>query len=157
MQKPGDEYRRCASVVLLRPSEDGKRYQLLLVHKPRKKDAWQIPQGGAEEGETIEEAAMRELQEEAGVSGEVLGTSEKKYKYDFPKSYRRFRPDNICGQCIHFVLARLTSENLVAVDGEEINSYAWVYPEQLPRYLTREEYRTLVKELYDEALALVRV
>jgi len=155
MTKSKDTYRRCASVVLLRLSEDDGKPQLLLVRKPRKKDAWQIPQGGAEEGETIEQAAMREVMEEAGVHGEVMGTSEKNYRYDFPKSYRRFRPDNICGQCIHFVFARLTSDKFVTVDGVEIDSYAWVYPEQLPRYITRQEYLELVTQLFEEAVDLL--
>ena len=95
MKKQKDEYRRCASVVLLRPTSDGEHYQVLLVHKPRKKDAWQIPQGGAEEGESVEETAIRELLEETGVHAEVVGRSKTSYQYDFPKSYRRFRPDHI--------------------------------------------------------------
>ena len=48
--------------------------ELLLVKRAREpaKDMWCFPIGFAESGESIEDAAMRELREEAGIDGKVL-------------------------------------------------------------------------------------
>lgn len=47
--------------------------------------AWQMPQGGIDEGETPEEAAMRELQEETGVTAATLLAISAKWRtYDVP-------------------------------------------------------------------------
>lgn len=128
---------------------------MLLLHKPRKRDAWQIPQGGMEEGETPEQCAIRELQEEAGLSrAMILGVSNLIYQYDFPASYRRFRPDHICGQKIHFVCGTISRDAEVQVDNKEINRFKWITISQLPRYIKRKEYLELVQNLYEEAIQL---
>lgn len=153
-----DVYRSAASVVLLKPSDESAKrsgpYQILLLHKPRKKDAWQLPQGGCEGDETISQTAFRELQEEAGISDvRHLGDSEKFYKYDFPTSFRRFRPDHVCGQKIHFVFAMAPESVEVKVDGKEIDKYVWVLPNQIHQYVKRKEYLGLVNELIRDAVA----
>lgn len=150
-------YRQAASMLLLKPDGPGA-YSILLLHKPRKKDAWQLPQGGMEGHETPEECAVRELQEEAGLSGmTVLGRSNTIYQYDFPASYRRFRPDNICGQKIFFVFALSPQSDVtVTVDDKEVDQFQWVKVDALPKFLKRKEYLELVKHLYDEALPLVQ-
>ena len=49
-------------------------------------DSWQFPQGGVDEGEDFEAAALRELEEETGIrSVKVLGRTEGWIVYDFPK------------------------------------------------------------------------
>jgi len=150
-------YRQAASMLLLKP-ENGGGYSILLLHKPRKKDAWQLPQGGVEGNETPEECAVRELQEEAGLSdARVLGRSDTIYQYDFPTSYRRFRPDNICGQKIYFVFGLAPLGSDVQVDNKEVDQFRWLPVEQLPKFLKLKEYLDLVKHLYDEALKLVEM
>lgn len=73
-------YRRCAGVVLLNPQG--------LVFAGRRADAtdaWQMPQGGIDEGETPFEAACRELVEETGIAGaEPLGETAGWLTYDLP-------------------------------------------------------------------------
>ncbi len=157
-----DCYRACASIVLLRTAsvcsaeeECSNALEVLLVHKPRKRDDWQLPQGGVEEGETTEQAALRELREETGLQAEIVGKSETCYTYDFPPSFRRFRPDNVCGQCIRFVFARLIGEQRVTVDGKEIDGFAWVLPEDVPRYIHRKPYVGIVADLIQQATALL--
>ena len=156
-----DTYRQAASVVLLRPSSVcapegcGTLHQVLILHKPRKKDDWQLPQGGVEEGETLEQAALRELQEEAGVTNvRILGRSADVYQYDFPPSFRRFRPDNVCGQCIGYVYALAPENAPVRVDQKEIDGHVWVLPEELHLYIRRKEYLTFVQRLVAEAVRL---
>ena len=154
-----DHFRRCASVVLLQEmdNEDGEEsVQVLLVHKPRRCDAWQLPQGGAEEKESIEEAALRELHEETGLDGHVLATSNICYQYRFPASYRRFRPDDVCGQCVQFVFARPVSDPIVTVDNNEIDGYVWAKPSEIERYIEREEYLDVVRRLVGEGIDLLR-
>ncbi len=149
-----DAYRQAASLVLLRPGESTDApYEVLLLHKPRKKDAWQLPQGGFEDSETAEECAVRELQEEAGITDvRILGKSSTVYQYDFPQSYRRFRPDHICGQRIEFVFGFTGRDTAVIVDAKEVDRYLWVLPSVLGQYLKRKEYLELAKHLYEEAV-----
>ncbi len=151
-----DIYRSAASILVLRPAADGS-HQLLLLHKPRKNDAWQLPQGGAEAGENTEQTAVRELFEEAGIRGQVIGHSERVYCYDFPESYRRFRPDNVCGQKIGFVFAVVPTGVQVRVDDNEVDAHTWIGIDQLERYIERKEYRELVRQLFDEAMGLLKV
>ncbi|MAE68654.1 MAG: NUDIX domain-containing protein [Candidatus Peribacteraceae bacterium] len=146
-------YRSCASIAVFRPS--GDTFEMLLVHKPRKRDDWQLPQGGVEEGETCEQAAIREVQEEAGITPEIIDTSSHVYQYDFPASYRRFRPDNVKGQRIEYVFATVDADTKVQVDDEEIDQYMWVLRDQLPEYLKRKEYLDLVNKLYSDGLELI--
>ncbi len=150
-----DTYRCAASILLLRvPADDAPigQLEILLLHKPRKKDAWQLPQGGMECDESIEECAKRELMEEAGIKDLiVLGVSETVYRYDFPASYRRFRPDHICGQCINFVFGITPYDTVVQPDNVEVDDYKWVTPKELPTYLKRKEYLALVKAVLAEA------
>lgn len=146
-------YRSCASIAVFRSVQD--TFEILLVHKPRKKDSWQLPQGGVEEGETTTQAAIREVQEEAGITTEVVGTSKEVYQYEFPASYRRFRPDNIKGQRIEYVFATVDADTVVQVDNDEIDQYVWVSRSQISDYITRKKYLSLLEKLYDDGVALL--
>jgi 8-oxo-dGTP pyrophosphatase MutT (NUDIX family) len=54
---------------------------VLLVTAKRNPEHWVFPKGHVERGETLEVAAIREAEEEAGVSGEIL---QKAGTLDFP-------------------------------------------------------------------------
>jgi putative (di)nucleoside polyphosphate hydrolase len=48
-------------------------------------DAWQMPQGGIDEGETPKEAAIRELAEETGITSvEIVAETEQWFRYEIP-------------------------------------------------------------------------
>ncbi len=158
---PEETYREAAAILVLRPSGDTKSredgLEMLLLHKPRKRDAWQLPQGGMEEGESVGQTAVRELAEEAGLQHvTVFGESGATYRYDFPASFRRFRPDHIKGQRIRFVFALISREAQVTVDQQEVDDYVWLLPSALSQYIVRKEYRSIVEELYREAASLIR-
>lgn len=154
-----DCYRSAASLLLLRPKDStgGKQeYDVLLLHKPRKRDAWQLPQGGSENGENAERCAVRELREEAGISDvKILGTSHLVYQYNFPTSYRRFRPDHICGQRIAFVFGTCPADTVVTVDGVEVDDFQWIEASKIGQVVKRKEYVKLVMDLLQEAMSVL--
>ena len=55
---------------------------LLVEHRMKGRDFFNLPGGGIEEGETPAEAALRELSEEAGVEGHVIRPLAIEYKPD---------------------------------------------------------------------------
>ena len=82
---------RAAGGVVTRPGADGEP-ELLLVHRP-KYDDWTLPKGKAEPGETDEETALREVEEETGLDcelGEEVGVSEYEDASGRPKRVRYF-------------------------------------------------------------------
>jgi 8-oxo-dGTP pyrophosphatase MutT (NUDIX family) len=58
-----------AGAIVVRSDADGPRY--LLVRARRDPSQWVFPKGHIEAGETPEQTAVREVREEAGVSGRV--------------------------------------------------------------------------------------
>ncbi len=66
--------------------------EILLVHRPRYDD-WTLPKGKADPGESDEECARREVEEETGLDCEVgdeLAVSEYVDGHDRPKRVRYF-------------------------------------------------------------------
>jgi 8-oxo-dGTP pyrophosphatase MutT (NUDIX family) len=59
---------RAAGGVVIR--ESGEDVEVLVVHRPRYDD-WTFPKGKAERGESDEDCALREVEEETGLSCEL--------------------------------------------------------------------------------------
>ncbi|MFC3057431.1 RNA pyrophosphohydrolase [Paenirhodobacter populi] len=76
-------YRPCAGVVLM--NKDGLIFAGQRIDNPV--PAWQMPQGGIDEGEKPKEAALRELWEETGVTANLVEKVAKTHEwltYDLP-------------------------------------------------------------------------
>ncbi len=128
----GKEYRNVVGVILTNAA--GK---YLLLEKPRKQHAWQFPQGGIDDGETLLEAAAREVKEECGdldieLKPEVVG----EYKYRFPSDFTRHK-QGIVGARVQFVYGELI-DGEVLPDGHEIIGHAWVEYEELPLWMSKK-------------------
>ncbi len=79
---PNLPYRPCAGILLL-----NKCNQIFVGERLDRPDAWQMPQGGIDEGEAPQIAAFRELEEEIGVRAdqvELLGQTADWVLYDLP-------------------------------------------------------------------------
>ena len=73
-------YRPCVGIVLVKNGSifAGQRLDY-------KSDAWQMPQGGIDIGESPENAAYRELEEETGTtSAEIIFTLDEWLEYNLP-------------------------------------------------------------------------
>ena len=79
-------YRPNVGIVIL--NDNNK----VLWAKRAAEDAWQFPQGGINEGESLEEAMYRELMEEVGLSPnhvEIIGQTKDWLRYDVPRQWVR--------------------------------------------------------------------
>ncbi|HWL56492.1 MAG TPA: RNA pyrophosphohydrolase [Paracoccus sp. (in: a-proteobacteria)] len=83
----GLPYRPCAGVVLI--NREGLVFAGQRIDNPGddRERAWQMPQGGIDEGETPYQAALREMTEETGITPnlvDVLAESPDWVTYDLP-------------------------------------------------------------------------
>ena len=141
-------YRSCVSMLILRPSENGSHHEVLLVHKPRKNDAWQLPQGGVEKRETLLGAASRELREETGIlaSPQAFQKTRFSYQYDYPIGFVRSQKPPYGGQKLTITLLYVPHHTKIKVDKRELDSFRWIRPNQLKKYLKRVAYRRVVEQ-----------
>ncbi|XP_023644892.1 nudix hydrolase 25 [Capsella rubella] len=105
--------------------------------------AWQMPQGGIEDGEDPKSAAMRELQEETGVvSAEIVSEVPSWLTYDFPPAVKakvnRLWGGEWHGQAQKWFLVRLRNDedereiNLANNEADsEFAEWKWAKPEEV--------------------------
>ncbi len=78
-------------------------------------DAWQFPQGGIHERESVESAMYRELKEEVGLESndvEIIGCTKGWLRYKLPKRFIRYHKKPVCiGQKQVWYLLRLNAED----------------------------------------------
>ncbi len=105
---------------------------------------WSLPKGHLEAGETLEEAAIREVAEETGITGDIIG-SLGTIDFWFVVDGRRVH------KTVHHYLMRAVSGELSDSD-VEVTEVAWV---PLPHIADRLAYSD-ERGLLDEARRLLR-
>ncbi|WP_170459755.1 RNA pyrophosphohydrolase [Ruegeria arenilitoris] len=127
-------YRPCVGLMLM--NDQGQIF--VGQRNDRFEDTWQMPQGGVDEGETPRAAALRELQEEIGVTPdlvEIVAETDDWLPYDLPhdivpKIWKgRFR-----GQEQKWFLLRFLGEDdqiNIQTDHPEFTRWKWQDPDRL--------------------------
>jgi 8-oxo-dGTP diphosphatase len=111
--------------------------RVLLVHRPRYDD-WSFPKGKLEDGETVEEAALREVTEETGLVCRIVRELAV-IRYD----YRTRNKGPLKPKSVHyFLMERLSGE--IQVPGEEVDLAEWLDFDQAARKLTYAQDRKLL-------------
>ena len=127
-------------------------------------EAWQMPQGGIDKGEDLEEAARRELFEETGIrSIEILTQSRNWLTYDLPPELvGKALKGKYRGQTQKWFLARFTgaeSEIRLDLHEPEFEAWKWVEVDDLPKLIVpfkRALYEALVAEFGDRVRAIAK-
>ena len=110
----------------------GDDLSILLVTSKKDPALWIFPKGHVESGETSAQAGVRETQEEAGVSGDLLGPVGAPLEYDW--NGKRYS--------VQYFLIRATAES-PASDGRTI---VWLPFEEALKRLSFDDTGRLLRE-----------
>jgi putative (di)nucleoside polyphosphate hydrolase len=149
-------YRPCAGIMLA--NRDGKVFVGQRIDSISN-IAWQMPQGGIDDGEEPEEAALRELTEETGVPRDlvdVIARSKDEHLYDLPEELvGKLWKGQWRGQRQWWFLLRFKGEDSdinIATAHQEFAQWRWVEPAELPGLIVpfkKRIYESLVAEFAD--------
>lgn len=122
-------------------------------------NAWQFPQGGIDDGETAEQAVMRELEEEIGTNkAEIIRGSSKWISYDLPEDVAdRCWKGKFKGQSQKwFALRFLGTDADINIETEhpEFSQWGWRKLSDVPDLIVpfkRDLYNKIVAEFSDLA------
>ncbi len=145
-------YRPCVGIILL--NRDG--YVFAGQRIDNRAEAWQMPQGGIDEGETPLQAALREMLEETGTNRATFISEHPDWlNYDIPEDLAnrlwdgRYRGQTQKWLAFHFIGD--DSDINIATDEPEFCEWKWVAPEELPKMAV-----PFKRPVYETALAQIK-
>lgn len=157
---PRQGYRRGVGIMLL------NRAGLVFVAQrlDMAEEAWQMPQGGIEAGESPAQAAMRELAEEIGTgAAEIIAETAGWHEYDFPPELAgRLWGGRYRGQRQKWFACRFLGDDAdIDLDTEhpEFRAWKWAEIDHLSRLIVpfkRALYTAVIAELAPQLAAAGR-
>ena len=147
-------YRPAAGVMLL--NREGKVFVAQRLDSTL--EAWQMPQGGLDEGEDAETGALRELEEETGIPRdkvEIVARCPVELTYDLPEDLvGKLWKGKWRGQRQTWFLCRFTGTDAdvnLETEHAEFRAWKWADPAELPAMIV-----PFKKQLYEDVLAAFR-
>lgn len=117
--------------------QEGEWYVLLINHT--KGGFWAFPKGHAEEGETPEQTAKRELYEETGLHV-IRHLTERTFHED----YSFYRGKNLIHKKVVFFLSEVEGE--VVLQPQEVYAYKWVKLTDAEHFITFSESKSICRQ-----------
>ena len=145
-------YRPCAGIMLL--NNKGKVFVARRIDTDT--EAWQMPRGGIENGEDPKVAAIRELEEETGITqAEIIAEYQDWLTYDLPdKLYGKVWKGRYGGQTMKWYVMRFYGEDSdinIKTRHPEFSSWRWVDMNDLQEIIVpfkRDIYKALSEKFY---------
>ncbi len=134
-----DEPIHASGGLVFRPSGTG--HEVLVIHRPRYDD-WTLPKGKDDPGETPEEAALREVEEETGYRTRIV-TPLDEVTYPGPKGRTK--------KVRYFAMRPLSGGTFTP--NREVDEIRWLDPAAAAELLTYPHDRELVRRADYQALA----
>src|SRR5712692_5759923 len=125
---------RLAGGILWREGQEGPR--LAVIHRPRQAD-WSLPKGRLDEGETWEEAALREVEEETGCEARISS-------FAGATSYFQGRTPRLV---LYWHMALVREDPFEA--SKEVDQLVWLAPADALARLDHETERRLLRRSRD--------
>ena len=126
------DYRQCVAMVLFNKGGE----VLVAERNDMTNPAWQLPQGGIEQWETIEDTALRELEEDIGTAAfTIISIADEEIAYDWPKHFNGQLRTKWIGQRVTLVALKFTgrdSEINLNTSKPEFRAWKWVCLEDIP-------------------------
>ncbi|MBL4791643.1 MAG: RNA pyrophosphohydrolase [Citromicrobium sp.] len=133
-EPPRKPYRQNVGVMLV----NGAGHVFVGQRLDHVSDAWQMPQGGIDPGETPRTAALRELEEETGVTPDLVvieAESADWVRYDLPPELAdKLWKGRYKGQEQKWFLMRFTGTDQqvdIATAHPEFSQWKWIPPDEL--------------------------
>jgi putative (di)nucleoside polyphosphate hydrolase len=150
IEKESLPYRPAAGVMLL--NREGKVFVAQRLDSTL--EAWQMPQGGLDEGEEAEAGALRELEEETGIGRqhvEIVARTPGELTYDLPDDLvGKLWKGKWRGQRQTWFLCRFTGTDEdvnIETPHPEFRAWKWADPAELPAMIV-----PFKRKLYEEVL-----
>lgn len=147
-------YRPCAGIMLLNRDD-----RIFVGERLDKPGAWQMPQGGIDFGETPEQAALRELEEEIGLTAtcvDLIKMSATWVYYDLPPELiGKVWKGRYCGQKQRWALMRLkVDEGNIDINTAhpEFGAWKWTDKQALLSEIVpfkRDVYQQVIRDMLD--------
>lgn len=134
---------RSAGIIVFRREGDECLF-LLILSRLTKRPLWEFPKGGVDEGETVLQAAMRELFEETGIQeNEVTMVPEFERTEDYRFTSGRSDNRSLIHKQVTYFLAR-TEKAEITLSAKESSEFAWLNFADATKRLRYKERRKLL-------------
>lgn len=143
-------YRPCVGLMLL----NAQNKVFVAKRIDMRTEAWQMPQGGIDEGEDVRTAGMRELREEIGTNNaQIIAESAEWLPYDLPEHLVPLLWDGkYRGQKQKWLALRFLGSDAdinIQTETPEFSEWKWADMQDLPNLIVpfkRELYERVVAE-----------
>lgn len=116
--------------------EGAANREFLLLHYPH--GHWDFPKGKIEGLETKQQAALRELYEETGLTADLVDNFEERFSYIITDMN-----GSLVRKVVHFFIGKASTQEVIISD-EHVN-FAWLSYDQAFRKLTYQNAQNLLK------------
>ena len=125
-------YRPCVGIMLINSNNQIFAGQRIDNHL----EAWQMPQGGIDEGEGVETACFREMKEEIGTDkASIIAIHPEWLNYDIPEILAdKLWDQKYRGQTQKWVALKFTGTDIdinIKTHIPEFSKWKWISPQQL--------------------------